>query len=963
MALPPGAKPRALNQDALMAQMQAQQSPEKQGTPMFSPGAPLQPSPGLVNPGGPRQYVFPVGYNIQSQPRSTESTSFDVLRNLAQLYDGIQLCEQVWLDTVAKLTLVIKPRDEIIAEQGKSAATQKYSAKIRKYADFFAYPDVGNGYDLKAWLRAAIRDQLQLDAVAIYVRRNRGGGVYSLELVQGESIKPLIDARGRRPQPPFPAYQQFLYGVPAGLYTSDEMLYQRETVRTESIYGLSRVERIILRINQALRKENKDLARFTDGNVPPGIMSPPDDGSQWTPEQLMTYQEMWDALLAGNDQARSRIKVIQPGSTLNLMQEPDIFVDFDRFLLNVTAACYSMTMSDLGFTESVNKSSGESQENVFYRRACQPLMDRYATLFSFILRYYFGEQDLVVGWSGFEESEDFNAMAASYVALTGAGITSPTVAAHQMNLPWSGPEIPNYVMSKDGPVFLEDAAQTAMRQAVMQAKIAGLTQIAQPPANSQDNDANSEATESNEKQQMPPGSVGKNRGSTPPGFGAKSPGKRDESNEKSSAKDDAKQAVKRADDSADLRPGVVTEHTGIMIAFMVKPETASQLALPDGEPAQDMHVTLAFMGDINDTPRDGYVSPVEALDVLRMTLASFASHQEALSGTTGGIGRFTPSDSSDNASPVIALVNVPGLQEFRRQLVEALSAVGYFVHNDFDFTPHCTLMYADPSAPMPIDDLPTLPLIFDELCLAIGDDRYFFPLGPATPSPTVEITEQRSDLPDIQRDNPRAWRPPSETQLALESKLSKAVKAFIDQTQITRDGVTIPDEAEQTRLLEEITELLTEAIHEGRRVATGLEERALISALKNLAGRAVQLVGEVIEQLKEKAQGIIEDLLGGPEGFDDVGATSMVSEALDEWASDYSEMVGITEITAAVEEAVLDQGIKQGHTQKYWNAEPDACERCRQNADASPIDIKASFPDGSSSPPGHVRCRCSQRTS
>src|SRR6266567_3182817 len=77
----------------------------------------------------------------------------------------------------------------------------------------------------------------------------------------------------------------------------------------------------------------------------------------------------------------------------------------------------AMTRADLGFTENVNKSSGESQQNVFYRRAVQPLMDRYATLFTLILRYYFGEQDLVVGWSGFEESEDFNAMAASYVSL------------------------------------------------------------------------------------------------------------------------------------------------------------------------------------------------------------------------------------------------------------------------------------------------------------------------------------------------------------------------------------------------------------------------------------------------------------------------------------------------------------------------------------------------------------------
>src|SRR5579875_3232118 len=253
----PPAVPRNPRQEALWSQMVAQQAPAKQGTPMFPPGAPLAPQPGMALPQGPRQFVYPVGLNIYSQPRSTEATSFDTLRNLAMLYDGIQLCEQVWLDTVAKLNLVIQPRPEITAEQGKSASDTKYAKKIRQYQDFFAMPDRDNGYDLKSWLRAAVRDQLQIDAVAIYVRKNRAGGVYSLELVDGTTIKPLLDPRGRRPQPPYPAFQQFIYGVPAGWYTAEDMLYQRETTRTESIFGLSRVERIILRINQALRKENK----------------------------------------------------------------------------------------------------------------------------------------------------------------------------------------------------------------------------------------------------------------------------------------------------------------------------------------------------------------------------------------------------------------------------------------------------------------------------------------------------------------------------------------------------------------------------------------------------------------------------------------------------------------------------------------------------------------------------------
>jgi replicative DNA helicase Mcm len=49
----------------------------------------------------------------------------------------------------------------------------------------------------------------------IYVRRN-GKAAWC-----GNTIKPLLDLSGRAPRPPAPAYQQFLYGMPAGDYTLD----------------------------------------------------------------------------------------------------------------------------------------------------------------------------------------------------------------------------------------------------------------------------------------------------------------------------------------------------------------------------------------------------------------------------------------------------------------------------------------------------------------------------------------------------------------------------------------------------------------------------------------------------------------------------------------------------------------------------------------------------------------------
>ncbi len=719
--------PGAGTMASLLGQMQMQEAPAKQGPIMYPPGAPVQPTPGIVDPNGLRQWSYPIGYNVELQPRSTESMTFETLRNLAALYDGIMLCEQVWLDIVSKLTLVIKPRNELVTAK-QDTGDQALEDDIKRYTDFFSYPDRANGLDLKSWMRMALRDQLQIDAVAIYPRPNRAGGLYSLELVDGSTIKVLLDPRGRRPEPPYPAFQQFLYGVPAGLYTSEELLYIRETPRTDSPYGLSRVERIILRINQALRKQNKDLARFTEGNIPPGILEPPDDGSQWTPEQLMAYQTMWDGLLAGNDQMRSRIRVVQPGSKYTAIQEEDIFVDFDRFLMNIVTACYSMTMADLGFTENVNKSSGDSQENVFYRRAVQPLMDRYAVLFTYVLQHYFNDDRFVVSWSGFEEAEDFAAQASAYVSLVSAGVISPSVAARLLKLPVEK-DIPPYVIVQgQGITFLEDAADPAMRQAANDAKKAGYELAASPPSPANSGDDEEDPGE--------PNSVGVSKKDDKPGKIPDDDAQATKSDEEPQGdKEDNEKpdpAEKQGKQSVQRSVGSEVHNTGIMVAFMLKPEIAEQLALPDGEAPDQLHVTLAYLGRVDDIPEDGKLSPATTSDLIRIVLGAFAQGAKPLTGTIGGIGRFAPSPQSDGRSPIYAGVNVPGLQNFRRRLVDTLETAGYDVEKNFDYHPHCTLIYVPQDAPMPVNDVPSLPLIFDELCLAIGDDRYFFKLGQVT---------------------------------------------------------------------------------------------------------------------------------------------------------------------------------------------------------------------------------------
>jgi hypothetical protein len=50
---------------------------------------------------------------------------------------------------------------------------------------------------------------------ATKVALRRGGSLYALDIIDGATIKPLIGEDGRAPEPPDPAYQQILKGIPA----------------------------------------------------------------------------------------------------------------------------------------------------------------------------------------------------------------------------------------------------------------------------------------------------------------------------------------------------------------------------------------------------------------------------------------------------------------------------------------------------------------------------------------------------------------------------------------------------------------------------------------------------------------------------------------------------------------------------------------------------------------------------
>lgn len=129
----------------------------------------------------------------------------------------------------------------------------------------------------------------------------------------------------------------------------------------------------------------------------------------------------------------------------------------------------------------------------------------------------------------------------------------------------------------------------------------------------------------------------------------------------------------------------------------VPPSTAAAIALPGGEQPEDLHVTLAYSGRRSELKS-------KSIDWLGIDqgLAEVARSQAPLTARAQGLGRFSASQTSDGLDVVYASVDAPGLVALRQSIAHVLLAAGCPPKTEHDFTPHITLAYIAPSAPMPL---------------------------------------------------------------------------------------------------------------------------------------------------------------------------------------------------------------------------------------------------------------------
>lgn len=349
----------------------------------FSPGEPITP---VVAEAQPRQFQIAIGSNLIMAPRgeSYQSTSFEQLRYFAANYDTAAMVIRRLIQQMQGLEWRIVAKDA----EDPFVDDRRYASDIKFVTEFLRRPDKVRPW--RTWLGRFLYDRLSIDAATIFPWPARDGSTYAFRIIDGATVKPLIDYQGEIPEPPAPAYAQTLWGRFTGMWTRDQLLYFPGNQQTNTPYGMSELEQVLLKINTALRKQTLDLGHWTDGNIPRALMAAP---PEWSASQIERWNEWFDNWMAG-DPARRQKMVLIPGAGrtggVPVKEFAEFIADpsYDVYLSTAIISAYYQSPQTFGMLQDANRANSESQIAITQRDALEPFTGWHEDVMAFLIGNY-----------------------------------------------------------------------------------------------------------------------------------------------------------------------------------------------------------------------------------------------------------------------------------------------------------------------------------------------------------------------------------------------------------------------------------------------------------------------------------------------------------------------------------------------------------------------------------------------
>lgn len=472
------------------AYTQAQPLPRMEPMVPFGPGIPVPPSPlNPLRPEGrpfPRQFEFPVSWNLPGQGQRL--LPFQVLRDFADRVDAARFCVEIRKGEIVALDWDIVLRPEAIeaimekagvTNQAKAArmAREHFATDINRIKTFWERPDKLNGLIFPEWLTIMLEEHFVIDAFSCYPHLDMKGQLHSLEILDGSTIKPLLNARGGVPQSPEPAYQQILYGFPRGEFvvssgvdgefTSDQLIYKPRHRRAWTPYGQPPTEMALLTGDLYLKRQGWIRSEYSAGVLPELIIETDADLS---PDQLRWYEEVFNEDLAGDTDQRHRARFLPRGfrpSPLASFAER-YSPEYDEYLLTLIAAAYDVQPMELGIMPRGGlggKGLGDSQENVTYRKSVRPTTAWIVSILNEISQQWLGmPRELTFSFQGLEAEDEHMIAKTRDIQIRTGGRTVNELRGEQ-GLPmyeFEEADMP-FMLTQRGIIFLEGSAEAGLQ--------------------------------------------------------------------------------------------------------------------------------------------------------------------------------------------------------------------------------------------------------------------------------------------------------------------------------------------------------------------------------------------------------------------------------------------------------------------------------------------------------------------
>ncbi len=281
-------------------------------------------------------------------------SNFSTLRWLADSCDAVRLCVDECKAQVLATPWVVRASDE-------AADTGQEEREIEQALEFLSTEGGlgAPGETLEEFLEKLLEDLLVCGCAVVYRRPTRGGKLFSVEVVDAATIKPLLSPEGWAPQADEVAYEQWVEGRKVASFTAQELYYLRSGARSNSRWGRSPTEKALSAIYQYLGWDDLTLSFLRDGDAEHTIYTTPKD---WTPKQNLEFAAYLDQLNETLAKRQSKPLVVPDGVTkISARPRPEGVGETEQVhCLRRIAKAFGLNASVLGFAgETYKVAQGE----------------------------------------------------------------------------------------------------------------------------------------------------------------------------------------------------------------------------------------------------------------------------------------------------------------------------------------------------------------------------------------------------------------------------------------------------------------------------------------------------------------------------------------------------------------------------------------------------------------------------